>query len=362
MFDFRSLYPTIISSHNISPDMLVQGEPSEDGVLKEFRFSQKQRGFISALVDRVIQKRLEIKKLSKENAGNPLLKARQQALKTIANSIYGYYGFFGARWYSLECAKAITAYGRHHVKEVIAKAEEKGLKILYSDTDSFFILPHKKTLKDIMNFVEEVNRSLPGIMGLDYEGTYVSGIFVPTKDTDTGAKKRYALMDEKGNILIKGFESVRRNVSKISKETQEKVLMMMLEEKDPKEVIEYVKNTVKKIREKKVSVSDLIISTQTSKDLKKYANITPHVAAAMKMSKDKKITAGTSVQYVVGDGEGLIRDRVMLPDEIKEGGYDSEYYIRHQVIPAVERLLDLIGCDSESITEPHTQKKIENWF
>ena len=38
-----------------------------------------------------------------------MLEARQQALKTIANSIYGYYGFFGARWYNIDCAKAITA-------------------------------------------------------------------------------------------------------------------------------------------------------------------------------------------------------------------------------------------------------------
>ena len=112
-------------------------EPSEDGVLKVLGSIRKAR-FISTMVDRVIQKRLEIKKLSREDPGNALLNARQHALKTVANSIYGYYGFFGARWYSLECAQAITAYGRHHVKEVISKAENAGLKILYSDTDFLF--------------------------------------------------------------------------------------------------------------------------------------------------------------------------------------------------------------------------------
>ena len=362
VFDFRSLYPTIISAHNISPDVLVLGEPSKDGVLEGFRFSQEKRGFISTVVDRVIQKRLEIKKLSKEDPGNVLLDARQHALKTIANSIYGYYGFFGARWYSLECAQAITAYGRHHVKEVISKAEKAGLKILYSDTDSFFILSNGKTLKDVMNFAEGVNKNLPGIMGLDYEGTYVSGIFVHTKDTESGAKKRYALMGKNGDIVIKGFESVRRNVSRISKETQEKVLRMILEEKNPSEVIDYVKNVVKKLREKKVETSELIISTQITKELKNYSNITPHVAAARKMSEGGKVPAGTVVHYVVGAGEGLIRDRVMLPAEIKKGSYDAEYYVRHQIIPAIERLLELIGCDTDRIVDSEIQKKIGSFF
>ena len=217
-------------------------------------------------------------------------------------------------------------------------------------------------MKDVIDFVEGVNKNLPGIMGLDYEGTYVSGIFVPTKDAESGAKKRYALMDKNGNIVIKGFESVRRNVSKISKETQEKVLRMVLEEKDPSEVIDYVKNVVKKLREKKIDISELIISTQITKDVKNYANVTPHVAAAKRMSRDGKVQAGTVVHYVVGAGTGLIRDRVMLPNEIEKEAYDAEYYVRHQIIPAIERLLELVGCDVDRIVDSEIQKKIGSFF
>ena len=38
-----------------------------------------------------------------------VLEARTYALKILANAFYGYLGFFGARWYCLECAASTTA-------------------------------------------------------------------------------------------------------------------------------------------------------------------------------------------------------------------------------------------------------------
>ena len=166
VFDFRSLYPTVISAHNISPDTLVKGEDSADGVLKGYSFSEK-KGFISTVIENVIERRLRVKELSKKS-NDKLLEARQLALKTIANSIYGYYGFFGARWYNLDCAKAITAYGRHHIREVIEKAQKEGLKVLYSDTDSVFIALNGKSIDEVLEFAGRINQDLPGIMGLYY--------------------------------------------------------------------------------------------------------------------------------------------------------------------------------------------------
>src|SRR3989338_8943051 len=56
VFDFRSLYPTIISSHNISPDTIVYGKDSSDGVLKGFTFKTDRKGFVSTVIDNVIQR------------------------------------------------------------------------------------------------------------------------------------------------------------------------------------------------------------------------------------------------------------------------------------------------------------------
>ena len=363
VFDFMSLYPTIISAHNISPDAIIYGKDSEDGVLKGVSFSELKRGFISTVIDNVIQRRLRIKKLAKESSEDKMLEARQQALKTIANSIYGYYGFFGARWYNIDCAKAITAYGRHHIQDVIAKAKESGLNVLYSDTDSIFIALNGKMLAEVLDFVEKINRELPGIMGLEYEGLYKSGIFVATKGAESGAKKRYALMSEKGKMKVRGFETVRRNLSPVAKETQEKVLHMILNGEKTEEVVEYVRDVIKKLRGKEMPADKVTIKTQITREIKSYENIPPHVAIAMKMQQQgRKVGAGTIVRYVVVEGKGIIRDRAKLPEEVKEGEYDAEYYVTNQVVPAVGKILEVVGYDSSELLEEHKQKKLESFF
>jgi DNA polymerase I len=67
-----------------------------------------------------------------------ILNVQQEALKRLANSIYGVYGFNLFRWYSLECADAITAWGRDYIKKTMEKAEEHDFKPIYADTDGFY--------------------------------------------------------------------------------------------------------------------------------------------------------------------------------------------------------------------------------
>jgi DNA polymerase I len=67
-----------------------------------------------------------------------MLNVQQEALKRLANSIYGVYGFSRFRWYRLECADAITAWGRDFIKKTMEKGEEFGFKPVYADTDGFY--------------------------------------------------------------------------------------------------------------------------------------------------------------------------------------------------------------------------------
>ncbi|MGZ7134725.1 MAG: DNA polymerase domain-containing protein, partial [Methanobacterium sp.] len=60
------------------------------------------------------------------------------ALKTLANSMYGVYGYARFRWYSHECADAVTAWGRDYIKKTMKEAEEYGFYAVYADTDGFY--------------------------------------------------------------------------------------------------------------------------------------------------------------------------------------------------------------------------------
>ena len=143
-FDFKSLYPSIIISKNISPDSLMDNCDEKDCYISPelgYKFRKKPLGFVPSVIGKVLQERLRIRSFmdqSTDERERQILNVQQEALKRLANSIYGVYGFNLFRWYSLECADAITAWGRDFIKKTMEKAEEHDFKPIYADTDGFY--------------------------------------------------------------------------------------------------------------------------------------------------------------------------------------------------------------------------------
>jgi DNA polymerase, archaea type len=370
VFDYRSLYPTIIGSHNIGAGTLncecCRGEAKTapiEGTSKVW-FCQKRKGFIPKLIEDLITRRMKVKELMKNSDNSSTaLDARQSSLKLLANSFYGYLGFFAARWYSLECAKATTAYGRFYIQDVISKAQEAGLGVVYSDTDSVFLTLNEHSKEYSYKFAERVNSKLPGLMELEYEGFYPSGIFVSAKMGTAGAKKKYALISEDNHLKIKGFESVRRNWSAIAKESQERVLDIILREHDVNKAADYIKAVIDDLRNKKIPIEKVIIHTQLQKEISEYDARGPHVAVAQRLrNQGVHIAPGSIIRFVVTQGSDIIRNRAKIPEEVKGNEYDSEYYVNNQVVPAVDRIFDVLGYGKESLLENKEQKKLEGFF
>jgi len=366
VFDYRSLYPTIISSHNIDPGTIncdccedKKPAPTEK---KKYWFCTKKKGFLPNLIADLITRRMRIKDIMKEKS-TPLMEARSQSLKLLANSFYGYLGFPMARWYSIGCARSTAAYGRFYIHKVIDEAEKEKFKVIYSDTDSIFLTLDGKTEKQAAKFQEKINIELPGLMELENEGIYPSGIFVSAKAGKFGAKKKYALLSEEGNLKIRGFETVRRNWSPIAKDVQEKILQIILKESQPEKALKYVKKTIKELRENKVALKDVTIRTQLQKDIDEYDAIGPHVAIAMKMrQKGIDVGPGSKIEFIVTKTGKRIRDKAKLPDEVSQTDYDPDYYINNQVIPAVEKIFEVLGYSKEDLIESKEQNKLEKFF
>ena len=370
IFDFRSLYPSIITSHNISPDTLNCECCEDEKHVPEFDkywFCSKKKGFISKVLEGIITRRMRIKEIMKgvDKKKLKLFNARQYALKTIGNSMYGYMGFFGARWYSIECARSITAYGRYYIQKVIEDAKNAGFKVLYSDTDSVFLILDEKTKNDTKKFVESINANLPGLMEIEYEGFYPRGIFVSAKEGAYGAKKKYALLSEDNHIIIKGFETIRRNWSFIAKETQREILNIILKEGNPKKAFNYVKEVIINLREKKIPIEKVVIHTQLQKAVSEYDSIGPHVAVAKRMiDKGIPVGPGSLIKYVITKGKDKekIRDRARLPEEISKDDYDSDYYINNQIIPSVEKIFEVLGFEKDDLINSLDQSRLDTYF
>ncbi|MBW6462340.1 MAG: ribonuclease H-like domain-containing protein [DPANN group archaeon] len=227
-------------------------------------------------------------------------------------------------------------------------------QIVLHNTDSLFLLLDSKEEKTAKSFLTHINKNLPGMMELEFEDLFKSGIFAAKKSGTGGAKKRYALMKESGELKIRGFERVRRDWSSLAKDTQEKVMRLVLTGKKD-EATELVKKVITDLKLGKTDLDILIIHNQLTMPIAKYVQMGPHVAAAKKAeAKGLKIEPGTVLKYIITKGTGSISDRAYLSQFAKD--YDPDYYINHQILPAALRILSAVGVTEDQLLNKGTQK------
>ena len=370
VFDFRSFWPNIIVSFNLSQPTLLEKKHKDAYETPEFEFEgkkrkfyfTKQQGFIPKIIQELLEKRKLVKHELKKNR-NPIAEARDYALKTLLNATYGYFGFFGARYYSPESAASATAIGRYYIHKTLDDIEKAGYKTLYADTDSVMFLLGKRTQKEALELVKRINKTLPGTMELELEDFYKRGIFVTTRSGKKGAKKKYALLTKEGIMKVRGFETVRRDRCKLAKKTQDFVLRKVLEEGKPDSAFTKVHKILKEVKDGKAKNEELIIKTQLTKDVDSYTSIGPHVVVAKKMHDlGLPINVGSLIHYIIAKGKGkLIRERAKIPEEVKEGEYDSDYYMDNQIIPPIEGIFGVFGITPDQLKELKKQRKLTDF-
>ncbi|MEM0314510.1 MAG: DNA-directed DNA polymerase [Archaeoglobaceae archaeon] len=365
--DFASMYPSIMIAFNISPETLsAKGENIAPEV--GYRFRRSPDGFFKRILVSLIEKRREIKKMMKEiGEGDPryrLLDIKQQTLKVLTNSFYGYMGWGGARWYCKECAEATTAWGRHFIKTSAKIASEMGFRVLYGDTDSIFVSKQmnlEELSSEVEKLIERISKEMP--VQIEVAEIFKAIFFVE--------KKRYAGITEDGKIVVRGLEVRRGDWCELAKNTQREVIEILLKERNPEKAIEYVAKRVEGIRRGNVRLEDLVIYKGLTKKPSKYEAIQAHVKAVKKAEEIGIFyPVGSKIGYVVVKGTGTVGDRA-YPIEMIESfdgenvkikrrdGYeikkiDKDYYIDHQLLPAVMRILERFGYNEAKVRRSQT--------
>ena len=362
MFDFTSYWPSIIVTYNLSRASFLNNKEKDSlevNLGKEKVYFSKKPGFFSLMLAEIIEKRKKEKQEYKKNPNN-YTKARSNAYKLLANAAYGYQGFFGARYYCPEASAATTAISRDFIKNIIDKTNNEKYKVLYADTDGFSFLLNKHDKKETLEFLEKLNKELPGIMELELEDFYKRGLWVSKRASESGAKKKYALITEKGKMKIRGFETVRRDWCNLARRLQSEVLKLILEDGNEKKALELVKKTLKNLKERKIEREEIMIHTQLKKLISEYKAITPHVIAATKMKeRGMPIDVGMVIEYFIAETretKKLVREKVKLPDE--KGEYNIKYYLEHQILPAIGNIFDVFNVNVKEIADGSRQKKL----
>jgi DNA polymerase Pol2 len=367
VFDFTSMHASIIVSFNLSKSTLLEKETKNSYKTPEFVFNgkkssfyfSKETGFFPQLLGEIVELRKKYKEDYNKNKSN-LLKARSNAYKLLVNASYGYLGFFGARYYCREAAASTLAFVREFALKSIQRIKDEGYNVIFSDTDSIGFQLGKKSKKQILELLKKINSELPGIMELDLEDFYERGLFVAKRTTKGGAKKKYALLDEKGSLKIRGFETVRRDWCRMTRNLQNEVLKKILKSGNEKEALEILKKTIERLKSHKADLKELIIRTQLRRAISEYVSEGPHVVAAKKMQERKiPVSEGMLIEYFIGENKGKgkrIGDRVFLPDE--KSNYDVDYYLNNQILPAVENIFEVFGVNVKEIADGKRQMNL----
>lgn len=251
---------------------------------------------------------------------------------------------------------------------MIEEAKKFSFEIIYGDTDSLMVrypeeLSQTKIKEIGEKFEKLINDKLPGIIELEFKDLYEGGIFVARHEEEVGAKKRYALIDYKGNLEVRGFETVRRDWCELSKRIQREVLTTILRDKDPAKAVKLVRDTIKKIKEGKIPLEELTIFEQITRPLSDYEQIGPHVKAAQKAkARGRPVGEGTVVGFVITKGSGSISDRAEPVEDVKPNNYDPDYYVGHQILPASMRVLKALGYTDQEVLSGKIQKKLGIWL
>ncbi|HYA21653.1 MAG TPA: DNA-directed DNA polymerase [Thermoproteota archaeon] len=341
--DFRSMYPNIMITYNVSPETLVRTGSSPSGDVNVspeggHKFVRRPRGFLpSALLD-LMAERKEIERLAGEARSEPeirFIQARDKALKVISNATYGYTGWLGARWYSKEVAESTTAWGRSLITKASEIAKGLGLLIIYGDTDSLFVSHDEKRTKELLQRIEKE-------LGFDVrvENIYSMVVF-------TEAKKRYAGMTDEGKLDIVGLEAVRSDWSEVARQAQRKILGVLLSGGSKKAARDALDEIVSGVRSGRVPLEDFVLWKTITKPLSEYTVRTPHVEAArMLEERGWIIKPGDRVGYLVTRATKITGSRVSPYRFTSVEQVDKEYYVEEQILPACNRVLEVVGTES----------------
>jgi len=338
VFDFTSLYPSLIRTFNIDPLTHAPAPAPDADVIRTpsgaaFR---REEGVLAALVGRLAAERAQARA-----AGDAIA---AQATKILMNSLFGVLGSPASRLFSPAVANAITLAGQHVIRLAAEAVERRGHRVIYGDTDSLFVdvgaaseadaravgeRLRAEVERDVADAVERTFRCRSHLV-LAFQKVYRRFVMPEVRGAASGSKKRYAgLVGDELDIV--GLEAVRRDWSPVARRFQRELLARIFRDEP---IDDFVRTFVADLRAGRFD-DELAYRKAVRKSLADYTKTTPpHVKAA------RKAGAGGErlVRYLMTRAGPEPVGRTTAPP-------DHEHYVEHQLRPIAEALLRFVPGD-----------------
>jgi len=358
VFDFKSLYPSIIRTFNIDPlSYVAEPDAREDLILVPGGAFRRQSAILPRMLDALFPRREAARKSGDDVASN--------AIKILMNSFYGVLGTSACRFYNPALANSITGAGREILLWSKRWFESAGFSVLYGDTDSLFVSSHG----DDPNATRELGRRLAERLSgelsqyilerwrvvsrleLKFEKLYLR-LFLPhARHSTRGASKRYAGLrhgDGADSVEFVGMEVVRRDWTALAKQVQRELYRRLFTDQA---VDAYLSDVVKQVRSGALDDA-LVYRKNLRKGAAEYTATTPpHVVAARKSTQP----VGRMVSYIVTTAGPE-------PIENRQSPIDREHYVLKQVKPVAEPVLETLGLEFEQVIGDSRQIDLYSLF
>ncbi|HYS23332.1 MAG TPA: DNA polymerase domain-containing protein, partial [Candidatus Eisenbacteria bacterium] len=377
--DFVSEYPSIMARFNISPETINCPCCPDAPRVPElgYRVCRMRRGITSRVVERLIAKRGELKKLCSAarnlsrpgreggildsstcppdgsaslttRGGRPAdqpcsaelekiqhYKLQRDSLKWLLVCCFGYTGYKNARFGKIEAHEAINAVARETLLVAKEMAEERGYEVLHALVDSLYVRKAGATRVEYEALTAEIaaRTQLP----LAIEAIYRYVVFLPSRQfEDVPVPNRFFAVAEDGALKVRGLELRRHDTPPLVARMQQEVLAILAEAHDfagyavkLEEARAILRGYEESLADGSVAIEDLIVSKRLTRAPREYqkANQTA-IAAQQLFGSGVHLRPGQTVEYIITDaGNRVPNDRVRAY-ALWDGwfGYDRRKY------------------------------------
>lgn len=397
--DFASLFPSIIATRNISPETLncICCDPSEfenrdadDGRLPllvadardevnrrlaadcneqltmpvpelSLHTCTRRHGFLGRVVAPIIERRMQLKAMRKHPGD--AWDGRQNALKWVLVTCFGYTGYRNARFGRIECHEAICAWAREILLQAIEIASEEGWETLHAIVDSMWLLDLQSRDKDSRKrSIDKILSRLESQIGIpaDLEDIYHWICFIPNRTTGVGALTKYFGHGDEG-WKVRGIELRQHSTCAWIEQLQNSALAILkndISNSAQNKVTKHLHAEIARLKRRGIPLVDLVVARRIRRELgdqrvETVASAAVHRAAWL----GRRIPPGNKVRFAVTSWRNNdINQRVRLSSEIESNTSavngqhgDIEFY-EPLALRAIWAILSPFGWDESAIS------------
>jgi DNA polymerase I len=308
---------------SLYPSLMIEGphQPAADRLGVFLKLLEDLRSFR-------VQAKAAVRELT--GAERRDLEALQQTFKILINSFYGYLGFSLGHFNDFAAANVVTRRGRELIKHAVDELEARGAQVIEVDTDGiYFVAPF--AIDDeaaAQTLLDEIGESMPAGIRLEIDGRYPAMFSYKMKN--------YVLMDDRGEITIRGSGLKSRGLERFQRHFMEQLFRLLLE--DRREVIPQLYGDWRaRIERHEIGIRELM-KTETLQDSpelyrEKVGGERRNVSAAYELAlkATRPYLSGDQISYYVG-GRGArvkVNAAAKMASDYDHGNPDEnvEYYL-----------------------------------